>query len=186
MRLPTVYHSAFREDGAELGELEYFSDGKSVVKFHDINEPTPPEFADCDCIYVEPAWRRGFETFKRRAGAAGNFNEYLDSIQRIVTEVRKPAFVVGGRHMQRRLRPEIVRKVQLNGFSALLMTWNAQAPRIDSALDLQRELACCYPRVLDFCCGYGAHLPLFRSFVASDVNKRCVYYVATNYMGYES
>lgn len=186
MKISDTYHSAFRDETFGLGELEAFSSGSSEVFRHSVCDGVREEFRRCDCIYVEPAWQCGYRVFQERAGSKSpDFAAYLHSIRRVVEELKKPTFLVGGKHMRGRLAPHTAGEVELNGFSALLMVWNAELPAAKTVADVQRILASRYACVLDFCCGYGDHLRQFKSFVACDINKKCVYCVATNYMGYK-
>lgn len=187
MKIPENYHSAFQEEPKGLGELDYFSSDKGTVLWHDIHNGIREEFRACDCVYVEPAWQKGYQTFQDRAGVKSpSFAEYLGAIQRAIVELGKPAFVVGGKHMLRRWTPDDTAPIRMNGFDALLMAWNEQAPvGVKNVLQLQTVLTSKYDKVLDFCCGYGKHLTQFKSFVGADFNKKCVYYIAHNYLGYK-
>jgi hypothetical protein len=186
VKIPYTYHSALRAERVGLGGTEYFSDGKSVVFRHDICDGTREEFLSCDCIYVEPAWRSGYETFQRRAGVKGKtFDEYIAAIKDVVAALNKPTFLVGGKHMLRALEPESAQPIRLYRFDAQLLLWNSPAAGtmtpMKTTLDLQRWLGR-YARVLDFCCGYGEHLRQFKTFVACDINKKCVTRVARDVM----
>ena len=54
---------------------------------------------------------------------------------------------------------------------------------------IMRSLAIRFNYVGDFCAGYGNTCRIFKehgkSFIASDINPKCVYYIAKTLMNYE-
>lgn len=186
MKIPPVYHSAFRDETPGLPELDYFSAGGSTVFRHDITHGMREEFKECDCVYVEPAWQRGYMTFQERVGrvgAAPSHKQYLASIRRVIEELGKPAYLVGGKHMLSTLQPTHCVETKLHNLPALLMLWNAPAMPPAPLSVMQKTVAQRHRKVLDFCCGYGQHLTQFTAFVACDINGKCVYHIAHNYLG---
>lgn len=187
MKIPNEYHSAFREEISDLKEIDYYINGNSLVKYHDINNGIINEFYNCDVIYSEPSWRKGYLEFSKRAYLKinKNFNDYLMSIQHVVNELKKPSFIIGGRHMLNILKPDHLINIKFNGFDAITMIWNHEKINVSSNLELIEIISKKYNKVLDFSCGYGFHLKKFRYFVCTDINKKCVYYIAKKYLGYK-
>jgi len=170
------------------------SDGSIVFK-HDILDGYHRLFDGADVIYSEPAWRHGFEKFMQRAGAKGDFNTYLAAIRGMITELDIPAYVVMGIQMKRRLAPDHIIPIKLHGYKCLLGVWNDSDSKTTVAdVTTNYDAVDCitkkYKTVLDFCCGYGntalAAKTHNKNFVCSDVNGKCVYYVATEVMGHDA
>jgi len=188
VKIPKTYHSALSGEAQHLRELDRFETEWGLVFCHDITTGATLDFVQADCLYVEPAWQRGYEEFQKRAGQGGEappYKEYITAIRTAIEGFGKPSYVVGGKHMLKLLAPEHARPTRLNGFDAQLMMWNCNPPTASTALQVQDELAKQHDHVLDFCCGYGLHLTKFKRFTACDINRKCVYYVAHSYMGYD-
>jgi len=64
MKIPDNYHSAFGSEKPDLGELDVFERSRKLVFQHDVKNGIHPAFWNCDFIYTEPAWRRGYEKFQ--------------------------------------------------------------------------------------------------------------------------
>ena len=189
-----VYHSALKSDLSLNKEMDFFksSDGSVVFK-HDILDGYHRLFDGADVIYSEPAWRHGFEKFMQRAGAKGDFNTYLAAIQGTITELGLPAYVVMGIQMKHRLAPDYSVPIKLHGYKCLLGVWNEPITKTIMAdvitnYDAIDRIVKKHETVLDFCCGYGntalAAKTHNKKSICSDVNGKCIYYVATEVMGH--
>ena len=82
--------------------------------------------------------------------------------------------------------------VMQHNYKAVLAIWNApklEEPFVDN-FDVSKIICKKYNKILNFCCGYGLTardaLEAGKRFICSDVNPRCVYYIATQYMGYKN
>ena len=185
-----AYHSALQEPLKVLGELDFYESKGSVVVCHDISKGLNPYYRDVDAIYSEPAWRDGYEKFMQRAGVGnGSYSEYLRGILRVIQELSIPAYVVIGKHMVSILKPPKVIDVKLRGYQCLLGVWYGEDPgKIETNKDVLEFIGRTYERVLDFSAGYGnvakVMLSHGKKFVCSDINRKCVYYIAKNLMGY--
>ncbi len=186
MKIPKIYHSALSQELDVKKELDRFTDGNSIVFAHDINKGITKDFLDCDCVYSELAWNKGYESFQKRAGKEDflSYKDYLLNIQKILIDLNKPSYIIGGKHMLKTINPHHYSTIILNGFEAVLMVWNTGIILSKNTNELLKELSFKYNKVLDFCVGYGNHLSMFKSFVASDINKKCVYFVAKSQLGY--
>lgn len=189
MKIPEIYHSALKDELDVGRELDYFSNGDSHVFSHNINDGLLPIFKESDCIYSELAWRNGYELFQIRAGNDAKkvtFKQYLLNVENIIEKLQKPTFIIGGKHMLKTLDPPNHSEIKLNGFKAMLMMWNTDsisAPTVEILLSCLRDYYN-FKKPLDFCAGYGEHLSKFKSFIGCDINKKCIYFMAKNYLGY--
>lgn len=187
MLIPKDYHSALSTEKTDLKELDYFTSGGSTVLCHDLNNIAniPAIFYKCDAIYSEIAWRAGYNEFIKRADkSAQGYNYYLISMREIIKLFKKPAFIVGGRHALKLLKPDHYSQNKLHGVDAILMIWNHYNIHAKDNASIISYIAKKYETILDFSCGYGCNLHAFRHFIASDINRRCVYYIAKKYLKY--
>lgn len=186
MKTPDIYHSAFKEEIKGLKELYYFKNNNSIVLQHDLNNGINEIFKNCDCIYSEPAWKNGYELFLKRSNKdSKSYKEYLKSIENVISDLKKPTFLIGGKHMLKYINPTNIVDIRFNGFYAILMIWFSDKIEVKTNYDVIEVLINNYKNVLDFSCGYGNHLKNFKNFIASDINPKCVYYIAKNLMNYK-
>jgi len=187
----TDYHSALKPE-LELPEMVGYEAGGSVVFAHDITRGGCIHFENADAIYSEPSWRDGYGKFRDRAGAdTGDYKAYLAALLRIIEALQVPTYMIIGKHMVRDLMPDAsgaIKPLTLHGYPALLALWNAT---VEEKLPTPRHVIdyVCqrHDVILDFNCGYGnlvaGALKYGKRFICSDINRKCVYYVATRYMG---
>lgn len=177
------------------GELdEYWANG-SVVFACDLTKGMQPRFRRAEAIYSEPAWKDGYAKFIERADADtdptyAGFLRYLHSIRMTVYELGVPAYIIMGKHMVKYLKPEHARSVMLHGYECLLGVYNtSEISEGRTNDDVLNWVADNYDCVLDFSCGYGnvaqAMSERGKHFICSDINPKCVYYVAREIMGYQ-
>ena len=189
MKIPKDYHSALKNENEINKKLDFYSKGKSTVLSHDVNniDGIPEIFNKADIIYSEPAWNNGYELFKKRANIKNpiGFKNYLKSIEKTIRILNKPSFIIGGKHMIKIISPDYSLPIKFNGFDAYLFIWNYEKVNFKNNIDLLEYLSKNYNTVLDFCCGYGHYFEKFKNFIASDLNKKCVYFVAKKYLNYE-
>ncbi len=189
------YHSALHPALDVQGELDYYEASGSVVFCHDLTRGVQPLYQRADAIYSEPAWKDGYALFMARAGADtdasyAGYLRYLAAIDSAVKKLKVPSYITLGKHMLKYLKPERVQPIRLHGYEALLGAWNVdELPELKTNEDAIAHVAERYGCVLDFSCGYGnlarAMWTRGKRFVCSDINARCVYYVAKTVMGYE-
>lgn len=188
-----IYHSALKDGLAIAGKLDSYETDGSIVFCHDISIGMHPNyFKQADAIYSEPAWKDGYMKFLDRAGAksgAADFQQYLSGMRRVILKLNKPAYIVLGRHMLRHLHPDHIIDIKLHGYKCLLGIWHTDPPvGLKTNNDAVSFMADRYQKVLDFSCGYGnvarAMKTRGKHFICSDINRKCVYYVATAVMGF--
>lgn len=183
-----IYHSALKDDLKIDRELEYYEAAGSIALHHNIEDGPHHKFSQADVIYAEPAWRDGYEKFMRRAGANGSFKSYLSWISNVILALEIPAYVVMGSHMKKQLAPDITMPIKLHGYKCLLGIWKADEIEAITNYDAVNQIAERYSCILDFCCGYGntaiAAKRHNKRFICSDVNGKCIYYIAKELMGY--
>lgn len=197
-----TYHSALKEPLPIGYELDAWSDFYNLVFRKDLREisiQSPDHisayFNKCDVFYTEPAWADGYEKFIERAGHEhSSFEEYLHHLYRIVAEIqkdKKPLWMLMGSHALNYLPdPDRIEKIKLHGYTTNLLGWNDKHEYLfTDNYDFIRQLAERYIRVGDFNCGYGNTGRIFqeagKKFIMSDINAKCIYYIAKTLMGYE-
>lgn len=189
-----AYHSALHDELDVQGELqEYLADG-SIVFAHDLTKGVDQRFALAEAIYSEPAWKDGYGKFIERAGVDSDptyagYLRYLHAIRSTIHELGVPAYIIMGKHMMKYLQPGCAHPVMLHSYECLLGCYNTPyVPDARTNDDVLAFVAKYYDNVLDFSCGYGntarAVKVRRRHFICSDVNPKCVYYVAREVMGY--
>ena len=183
-----TYHSAHTEP-ADSDKLDYFTCPSGVALVHDVMAGALPlEYADCDVLYAEPPWQRGFEQFNTRAGVddARTYRAFLTAVGDIVQSVTIPAVLITGAHAVPHL-PAAGHQfaTQLYEHSAIALCYRfEQPPDAPRTNELLAQLATRFRCVGDFCCGYGNTAQAFvkarRKFVCSDFDPRCVGYIAAH------
>lgn len=185
-----IYHSALTQPLKVEKELSYYgSNGNFAIK-RDICKGLPEEFRLCDVIYSEPSWLMGYEKFMNRAESEGDYKRYLQSISNVVESTSNPIFIITGRHALKRLPiPHYSQEIKLFHHDSFLLAWNGEIKhKVKNTDELLDYLSDKYKKVGDFCCGYGNTARVFlnkgKEFVMSDINGKCVYYIAKELMGH--
>lgn len=188
-----LYHSALDKELAVEGELSFYQQGKSYAFVHDMTAGTHELFHEANAIYSEPSWQKGYKIFLQRAGAEESaYIDYLRSIRSTIEELGVPAILATGKHALSILEPDWARPAQLHKFKTgcLIAGFNISDPGSGSANDALRFLVQNYGIVADFSCGYGNLAKVAveegQPFIASDINPKCIYTVAVNYMDYQA
>ena len=185
------YHGAHRLT-VDAPRRKRWSDGSSLAFVHDlIGGSLPRAYGDCDVLYTDLPWQKGFGTFNERAGIddGRTYREFMAAVSGVIasTPSSRPVYLVTGRHALSLLpEPAQVLKTRLNEDASVVAAYNVHESHktFGEARELLRSLAAQYERVGDFCCGYGSAARAFRrqgkTFVASDVNPHCIGYIATH------
>lgn len=183
------YHSAHYPYDPP-GPLERFDASNGTAVVHDLLAgPLPVEYGDCDVIYTEPSWRRGFDIFNTRAGA-GDGRTYADYCRAVVSvlDLGLPSVLVWGAHAKPYLparRTEV--PIRLNEHEAIAFLFNGASlnAKPSTIRDIVSDLAKRYRHVGDPNCGYGLSARAFteerKRFTASDLNPRCIGYIASHH-----
>jgi hypothetical protein len=189
-----IYHSALKKPIDVPGELDFYSDENNTVFKSDIRNIIleTGNYSECDVIYTEPSWIDGFEKFITRANAQRHsFEEYLLYLSRLIEHCNRPFWMVMGTHALKNLpAPHRNEKIKLHGYPTNLLGWNDNKKyTFTDNYSFIGQLAKNYNYVGDFNCGYGNTGRIFqqadKKFVMSDINGKCVYYIAKTLMGYE-
>ena len=172
--------------------LSSYNNKGSIVFTHDILNGTNENFKHAACIYSEPSWRAGFNKFMSRAGKEkGGYKKYLLTIKEIINQLKVPTFMIIGKHMRGTLDPDNTIDCMIHGYPALLAIWYAEIPdeELKTNYDASDYVCKKYNRILNFSCGYGGTVndakKYNKQFICSDVNGKCIYYIAKEFMGYE-
>lgn len=181
-------HSFRREEIAQRTGVTRSSAGGSVVFVHDVRHGLTYDYDLCDLIYSEVSWMKGYEIFKGRAEKdSGTFKDYQRAIARIISQATCPVILVCGKQTLKSLpyhQSEL--RIKLNGYWEMAYGWGIDISGISAGTneDLLYYLAKAYNTVGDFSCGYGVSGGIFKicgkKFVMSDINEKCVTYIAEN------
>jgi hypothetical protein len=190
MSTPIGYHSVHL-DPEPARACNLWTDGRSMAFVRDVTQgPLSEEYASCDLLYTDLPWRSGWGRYQARAGERSKSVDWLPfmaHVRHLIEGWGKPAVIVTGAHARSYLpaasqelpvrmpvagRQQAVAYVYNAGFTA---DW-------DDTSDLLDYLAARFGRVGDFCAGYGwaprAFVRAGGTFVASDINARCIGYIA--------
>ncbi len=185
--IKTPYHSALTPPLEISTELDFYEADGSLVFRHDISRGDHIFFVGADVLYSEPSWRAGYSKFIDRAGGPpSTFKEYLTGIGEVICKLKIPSYIILGRHMITYLKPQDIAPIKLNGSDSMLGVWNTSMISADKSGDVLRHVSSNYSKILDFCCGYGITAyyakECGKKFICSDINRKCVAYVAEKYM----
>lgn len=191
------YHSALKSVPSVnvMKELDrHDAGGNHVFRLDVCNGELPVIFEQCDVLYSEPAWQSGYAEFMNRASRErSTYAEYIAAMNKIIARFRARCaiwLVLGAHVMKRITEPERKLPTTIHGYEAFLCGWNDGKiyGTVKTNYDFIKELARDYSRVGDFCAGYGNTGRIFKEsgkhFVLSDINGKCVYYIATTLMGF--
>lgn len=187
-----AYHSALQDELEIDKEILMCKNGGNEAHQHDICYGLPGYFEKCDILYSEPAWLDGFDKFIKRAnGEKAIYDEYLLALTGIIQEGNKPLWLVIGKHAHKKLpKPERIEEIKIHNYKTTILGWNDQNKySFVSNYDFIDQISNHFQFVGDFCCGYGntgkAFISKGKRFVMSDINGKCIYYIAKEMMGYE-
>lgn len=189
-----IYHSALHDELPVDGTLDYYETPQGLVFQYDLTQGIHPRFRRAEVVYSEPAWKDGYAKFAQRAGVPtdpsyAGYLRYLATIDSIINELGVPAYVVLGKHMLKWVHPEYTQSINLHGYECLLGIWHTHESVPGHTNDeVLAWVADRYGTVLDFSCGYGnvarAMTERGKQFICSDLNPKCIYYIAREIMGY--
>jgi hypothetical protein len=169
----------------DLAEIEFAESPAGMVFAHNVCDPMPEPFIEqiakrAECIYAELPWPAGGDTFYARAGVeARPHDDFMFAVKgRIVDPLGKPTFIVASKRDARFLASDDIRPITHRGGNAWLAASGGPAPRCETSEELIAYLAGAYRSVYDFSCGYGRSLRPFAFFIGSDIDRKCLAYVA--------
>lgn len=194
-----LYHSykTSKQTKMEHHEIKQrYEKNGCIVLQHDISKGMSEDFKKCDCIYSEPAWQAGYEKFVEKSGVEClTYNDYLRNIKETVRSLGKPAFIMMGKQMVKRLDPDFTIEIGLceyDGGKCFIGVYNAEIKEgyeIKTNHEMMDYVVENYNNILDFSCGYGSVVKRAyesgKKFIASDICLDCIGYIAENYLGEE-
>lgn len=195
------YNSALKNGGEGIevdGELSFYESEVGVTFQHDLSEGFHEQFSRADVIFSGLSWRAGYRAFAQRAGveAEGPHGDYLQAVQNTIDMLDVPAFIIIGRHALNVLDPDQMFDIAITEGNtivpgAVLMVFNADLVGVPKTSGEMLKMVAASPKwdtLLDFSCGFGevarAALAAGKRFVCSDINAKCIYYIAQTMMGY--
>lgn len=177
------YHSAHYPE-QEAPTTHGYSSLRGVAVVHDVTDgPLPTHYQECDVFYSDPPWRSGYGEFTSRAGVlAPPYPVFMEALVAAIPH-GIPAVFVTGKHAARHFPDHYLRfPTQLNEHGAIAYAYGVDLTGLTTAESIGKHLAARYQCVGDPCCGYGNTARWFvqagKRFVASDVNPRCIGYIA--------
>ena len=190
-----IYHTALKPELEISEKLDFFQNDGNVVLKHDITTGPHKYLFKCDVIYSEPAWLAGYQLFLNRAGAKhSQYYEFIQIMSEMPDILKIPYFLIIGKHVFNKFNNyDLIKNITLNGSKAFLIGYNLYGIKIQikdnmTNYEFIQLLSQYYNCVGDFCCGYGNSGRIFKGnrkhFILSDINGKCIYYVAKELMDY--
>ena len=203
----SFYHSALADElDLGLDPVEAFAFGRVQALACDLAlwQVLPPAFEVCDVIYGEPPFQvHEAQLFRERAGAIA-LDRFRDDawgfLQPIRCVIRQggPVVLIGGLPLQTQMPAPDSALVPIRlersgkrgqGVRARALGWNIDLPLCKTTGELIAHLIERFKCVGDPFCGYGRTGELFarsgRSAVLSDINPRCIAYIAQRAEGWQ-
>lgn len=186
-----IYHSALQEELSIKNEILMCKNNGDIVRKVDICNGLHKDFESCDVLYSEPAWLDGYQKFMERSNSQSTYKNYLSALCEIIESTSSPIWLVIGKHAHKKLlTPDRIERVKIHNYWTTLLGWNDDNEySFNTNYDFINQIAERYERTGDFCCGYGNTGKIFKEhgkgFVMSDINGKCIYYIAKELMGYE-
>jgi len=171
------------ESISDIPEGTTYKENKIILIRHDVTNPLPKEFEECDVFYIESAWPHGLKVFNERAHKEVRFDDYVKALHGIA-ERGVPTFIVAGKTAGKILSDASFNTmISLRGETEVnLYSYNITTPvYAKTTFDLLDYLATKYECVGDPCCGLGLTGRVFlkhgKKAVISDYNGRCINYL---------
>lgn len=187
-----TYHSAMGQE-ADIEPLERCEFNGGEAFRWDITNGFPPEFEKCGAVYSEPPWKKGFDSFNRRAGVndpSRSYQSLIDSISEACLLSSKPCFILTSKADAKRYKGvsgSVNVKFEVHGnYESVCVCFNVEPPNFGqesiTTAQLLKWITKKYSVVGDFCCGYGTTGEKVVGYggkvVLCDYNAKCVAVVA--------
>lgn len=176
-----LYHSALGEAPTGPGITE-FSTANGEAFVHDVMtaDYLPDAFKQCDVLYADPPWQRGYKVFSERCCVepAKSYDTFMWHVIDLIDRAELPAVMVVGKQAAKYFDGWTAVPVRLQRFDAVAYYSNVKPVQAFTANGILEGLARRFDCVGDFFAGYGASARAFtlagKRFVASDCNPRCI------------
>jgi hypothetical protein len=177
-----LYHSALGEAPTGSG-LDSFATVNGTAFVHDVMSADylPDAYRDCDVLYADPPWQRGYKTFTERCciEPAATYDAFMFHVADLIERAEVPAVMVAGKQAAKYFDGWLPIPTRLQRFDALAYYSPGIAPiQAYTANGILEGLARKFDCVGDFFAGYGASARAFtmagKRFVASDCNPQCI------------
>lgn len=180
-----MYRSSLKGKGEDIKFSQYLEIPHEVF-FNDMSKTyMRNEFKTCDLVYSGIAWSYGYKIFNADANNdCDSYSQYLTNIYSCIQELKKPAFITGGKHMMKYFKGSRVFDIDIDTSvekiaNVYLFTYYTDYDgHCRGVKQLLKELSQKYHKVLDFSCGYGEKLMQFDDFVACDIDRNCLTYLS--------
>lgn len=178
----TVYHG-FKgriEEFEPILKFQYMGHTGILHDMSDVN--IPALYHKADCVYSEISWRFGYPVFMQRANANGQFSDYIDGINRLITALNKPVYLVGSVTDMKKMKADHIIPITFKtstmphgwGYCGI---WNANELNVKSHIEVLGHVKKTYKTVLDFSCGYLSIADILLpevKFILGDINPVCI------------
>lgn len=187
MNIP--YHSALKGTKIEQAEpLNRFELNGSIALVHDIFDPVPSDFDQCDFFYQEPPYPAGVKVFDQRVNIAGRtYADLASHISNFILNTDKPVVMPMSKTVLKHY-PTTTQTIEVDfvhskgGQKTTLAIWNTYIGSPKTTDEALHTLLDTYDCVGDLFCGYGhtAYIAHQRNkkFVVADYNPLCIGFIA--------
>jgi hypothetical protein len=179
--MPSFYHSALDPD-KDAPPLSGFTRENGTAFVHDImtDDFLPDAYKECDVLYGDPPWKRGYQVFTERCciKEPPSYDTFMFQVADLIERSGLPAVMVAGKQAAKYFDGYTAVPVRLQRFEAIAYYKDLKPVPTSSAAGILEGLAKRFDTVGDFFAGYGAAPRAFtlagKRFVASDCNPGCI------------
>jgi len=193
------YHTAVPSAGLEVEAkpaVTFLSGNLLAIQNDFALNGIPDQMEDCDVIYVEPPWRRGYEAFNKRAWSTSgvSYADFMHSLDSELRGFKGHAYVATGPDGIRSLvgrMGEVPFRIGPHVKGSGLLACYGPRPGVLAGPPMHCSkflamLAKKYKKLGDFCCGYGYSGKLFLAYggesaVLADFNATCIGVIRDEY-----
>lgn len=176
-----LYHSALG-DAPAGDKLARFKAANGEAFVHDVmsSDSLPKQYKQCDVLYADPPWQRGYKTFAERCCVepARTYDAFMWHVVGLIDRSELPAVMIVGKQAAKYFEGWRAVPVRLQRFDAVAYYNGVKPVQAYTANGILEGLARDYDCVGDFFAGYGASARAFtmagKWFVASDCNPHCI------------
>lgn len=175
------YHSALGEDPTGEG-LSGFTTVNGTAFVHDVMSADylPDAYRECDVLYADPPWQRGYKTFTQRCCITDppTYDTFMFHVVDLIERTELPAVMIAGKQAAKYFDGWTAVPTRLQRFEAIAYYSQLKPVQAYTATGILEGLARGYECVGDFFAGFGSSARAFtlagKRFVASDCNPQCI------------